>query len=182
MFGYPMRILVCSKFQPDSGMKKYCFSRISFRRDTRPPKIVEFRKAIPSAFGAVDWLQFAIRSALMLGAEKVFAMDHHPQRLDLSCQVHPGQHLDDDRVETINFDEEEVYDSLMEATGGRGPDACIDAVGLESHGTSVDARYDRIKVAGGLATDRIHVLRQAARVIRKKGDIIYSRSVWWFCR
>jgi threonine dehydrogenase-like Zn-dependent dehydrogenase len=59
----------------------------------------------------------------------------------------------------------------MEATGGRGPDACIDAVGLESHGTTFDAVYDRIKAAGLLVTDGIHVLRQAARVIRKGGTL-----------
>ncbi len=115
--------------------------------------------------------QFAIRSALMLGAERVFAIDHYPLRLDLARQAHPGQHIDDDRVETINFKEQDVHDYLMEATGGRGPDACIDAVGLESHGTSVDALYDRLKVASMLATDRIHVLRQASRAVRKNGTI-----------
>lgn len=115
--------------------------------------------------------QFAIRSALMLGADKVFAIDHFPQRLDLARRGHPGQVHEDDRIETINFDEDEVYDYLMNATGGRGPDACIDAVGLESHGTTVDALFDRVKVASFLATDRIHVLRQAARAVRKNGTI-----------
>ena len=115
--------------------------------------------------------QFAIRSALMLGAEKVFAIDHYPQRLALARQSHPGPIHEDERIETINFDEDEVYDYLMESTGGRGPDACIDAVGLESHGTTFDAVYDRIKAAGLLVTDRIHVLRQAARVIRKGGTL-----------
>lgn len=115
--------------------------------------------------------QFAIRSALMLGAEKVFAIDHYPQRLDLARQGHPGQIHEDERIESMNFDEDDVYDHLMEATGGRGPDSCIDAVGLESHGTTLDAVYDRIKVAGMLATDRIHVLRQATRVIRKGGTL-----------
>ncbi|HNP59642.1 MAG TPA: zinc-dependent alcohol dehydrogenase [Nitrospirales bacterium] len=115
--------------------------------------------------------QFAIRSALMLGAERVFAIDHFPQRLALARQGHPGQFHVDDRIETINFDENDVYDYLMNATGGRGPDACIDAVGLESHGTTVDALFDRIKVASLLATDRIHVLRQATRAVRKNGTI-----------
>ncbi|GJL49954.1 zinc-dependent alcohol dehydrogenase [Candidatus Nitrospira salsa] len=115
--------------------------------------------------------QFAIRSALLLGAAKVFAIDHHVRRLDLSRQKGNEQHLNDERVETINFDEEEVYDRLMESTGGRGPDSCIDAVGLETHGTTLDALYDRIKVASMLATDRIHVIRQAARAVRKNGII-----------
>jgi threonine dehydrogenase-like Zn-dependent dehydrogenase len=101
----------------------------------------------------------------------VFAIDQYPQRLDLARQGHPGQHIDDDRIETVNFKEENVYEYLMDSTGGRGPDACIDAVGLESHGTTLDALYDRIKVASRLATDRIHVLRQAARAVRKNGTI-----------
>ncbi len=149
--------------------------------------------------------QFAIRSALMLGAERVFAIDHHPRRLDLARQAgsevsnrngsgangshaelgsaasgitsHAGNghalhtHNGHGRVETINFDDEGVYHYLMEATGGRGPDACIDAVGLEAHGLTLDAIYDRIKVGAMLATDRIHALRQAVRAVRKGGTL-----------
>ncbi|HEX3143793.1 MAG TPA: hypothetical protein VHQ64_07470, partial [Pyrinomonadaceae bacterium] len=71
----------------------------------------------------------------------------------------------------MNFDEETVYDKLLEMTGGMGPDACIDCVGLEAHGTTVDAIYDRAKAAVFLATDRLHALRQAIRVCRKGGTI-----------
>ena len=123
--------------------------------------------------------QFAIRSALMLGAEKVFAIDHYPRRLELARQAgdgtaqqrHNGHVGHNGAVETIDFDEEGVYQHLMEATGGRGPDACIDAVGLEAHGATIDALYDRVKVGMMLATDRIHALRQAARAVRKGGTL-----------
>ena len=71
----------------------------------------------------------------------------------------------------INFDYETVYDQLMDITGGMGPDACIDAVGLEAHGMSIDAIYDRVKVATLMATDRAHVLRQIMRCCRKGGIV-----------
>jgi threonine dehydrogenase-like Zn-dependent dehydrogenase len=110
--------------------------------------------------------QFAIRSALMLGAEQVFVIDHYEKRLDLAKQADG-----DGRVRALDFDDEAVYETLLEWTGGRGPDACIDAVGLEAHGDTFDAVYDRIKVGTMLATDRIHVLRQAIRCCRKGGTI-----------
>ena len=78
---------------------------------------------------------------------------------------------DEGHAETINFDENGVYEKLIEMTGGIGPDSCIDAVGLESHGTTLDAIYDRAKTAMYLATDRLHALRQAIRVCRKGGTI-----------
>ncbi|MCC6142367.1 MAG: glutathione-dependent formaldehyde dehydrogenase, partial [Candidatus Hydrogenedentes bacterium] len=106
--------------------------------------------------------QFAIRSAFMLGAERVLAIDRHPERLAMARQA---------GAETFNFKDEEVFDELIETTGGRGPDSCIDAVGLEAHGTSLDAIYDRAKVAMYMATDRIHVLRQAAHACRKGGTL-----------
>src|SRR5581483_5162917 len=71
-----------------------------------------------------------------------------------------------------NFAEEHVLERLREMTGGRGPDACIDAVGLEAHGKSVDAIYDRVKAATRvLATDRPHVLREAIIACRKGGTV-----------
>jgi threonine dehydrogenase-like Zn-dependent dehydrogenase len=113
-----------------------------------------------AVWGAGPVGQFAIQSALMLGAEQVVAIDHHPGRL---AKAGNG------RVKTINFDEVDVYEGLLELTGGMGPDACIDAVGLEAHGTTIDAVYDRVKVAGYMATDRVHALRQAIRACRKGG-------------
>lgn len=106
--------------------------------------------------------QFAIRSAAMLGAERIFAIDHVPERLAMAR---------DAGAETIDFDDERVYATLMDETGGVGPDACIDAVGLEAHGASVDAIYDRVKMATGMVSDRAHVLRQAIRCCRKGGTI-----------
>jgi threonine dehydrogenase-like Zn-dependent dehydrogenase len=107
--------------------------------------------------------QFAIRSAYMLGAETVIAIDRLPERLALAREG--GAH-------TIDFMEDDVFDRLMEKTGGRGPDSCIDAVGLEAHGAgSVDAVYDRAKFGAWLATDRPHVLRQAIMACRKGGTV-----------
>jgi threonine dehydrogenase-like Zn-dependent dehydrogenase len=98
-----------------------------------------------------------------LGAERVIMIDHIPERLELA-----RNHGD---AETINFDELDVSTTLDEMTGGRGPDCCIDAVGLEAHGHSVDAIYDRAKQAVMLSTDRIHALRQAIYCCRKGGTV-----------
>lgn len=107
--------------------------------------------------------QFAIQSARWLGAERVIAIDHVPRRLELARRY--------GGAETINFDEVSVSETLAEMTGGIGPDCCIDAVGLESHGTSADAIYDRVKQAVYLGTDRIHALRQALFNCRKGGTV-----------
>ena len=106
--------------------------------------------------------QFAIRSAYMLGAANVIAMDDVPERLRLA---------EAGRATTINIHDEYVYDRLLSLTGGRGPDACIDAVGLEAHGATLDAWYDRAKTKVGLATDRTHALRQAINCCRKGGTV-----------
>jgi len=107
--------------------------------------------------------QFAIQSAWWLGAERVIAIDHVPHRLELARQY--------GRAETIHFDETSVVEKLDQMTGGRGPDACIDAVGLEAHGTTADAIYDRVKQAAYMTTDRSHVLRQAIYCCRKGGTV-----------
>ena len=107
--------------------------------------------------------QFAIKSAQLLGAERVIAIDHVPARLRMAAA--------EGKAETLNFDDEHIYEKLSEMTGGMGPDACIDCVGLEAHGTTIDALYDRARSALYLATDRLHALRQAIRVCRKGGTI-----------
>jgi threonine dehydrogenase-like Zn-dependent dehydrogenase len=108
--------------------------------------------------------QFAIRSAWMLGAGRVIAIDRVPERLALAQKQ--------GKAETINFDEHGVYDRLMEMTKGRGPDACIDAVGAEAHGAgSFDAVVDKVKSAVYLTTDRAHVLREAIMCCRKGGTV-----------
>ena len=106
---------------------------------------------------------FAIKSAWMLGAGRVIAIDQYPGRLNLAATQ--------GKAETIDFSQVDVFDALKEMTGGRGPDSCIDAVGLEAHGTSPDALLDRAKAAMFLATDRPHVLRQAIHACRKGGTV-----------
>jgi threonine dehydrogenase-like Zn-dependent dehydrogenase len=106
--------------------------------------------------------QFAIRSALMLGASRVIAIDHVPSRLELATRG---------GAEALNYDETDVLEQLKQMTAGRGPDSCIDAVGLEAHGSTVDAIYDYAKMAMNLETDRPHVLRQAIQACRKGGTI-----------
>jgi threonine dehydrogenase-like Zn-dependent dehydrogenase len=108
--------------------------------------------------------QFAIRSAWMLGAGRVIAIDTVPERLALARTY--------GKAETIDFMKEDVQDRLNEMTDKRGPDRCIDCVGAESHGmASLDAMVDKAKAAVKLATDRPHVLRQAIIACRKGGTI-----------
>jgi threonine dehydrogenase-like Zn-dependent dehydrogenase len=110
--------------------------------------------------------QFTIRSAFLLGAERVVAIDRVEERLALARQA--GAH-------TINFETEDVYDELNRLTKGRGPDSCIDAVGMEAHGTGTwDAVADRALALTGLGTDRIHVLRQCLRNVRAGGTVSIS--------
>jgi threonine dehydrogenase-like Zn-dependent dehydrogenase len=107
--------------------------------------------------------QFAIQSAWLLGAERVIAIDDEPERLAMAQSK--------GRAETLDFDDEEIFEKLKEMTGGRGPDCCIDAVGMEAHGTSPDAVMDRVKTSTLLATDRAHALRQAIHACRKGGTV-----------
>ena len=107
--------------------------------------------------------QFAIKSAYMLGAERVIAIDRVPERLLLAQSWA--------NAEVLDYEQVDVLDALREMTGGRGPDACIDAVGMEAHGTTLDAWYDRTKQSLHLATDRPHALRQAFQACRKGGTV-----------
>jgi threonine dehydrogenase-like Zn-dependent dehydrogenase len=106
--------------------------------------------------------QFAIRSCFLLGAERVIAIDRLPGRLRMAAAG---------GAETINYAEVDVYESLMEMTGGRGPDSCMDAVGLEAHAPGVLEYYDRTKQALMLETDRPYVLRQAILACRGGGTV-----------
>ena len=108
--------------------------------------------------------QFTIRSAWMMGAGRVIAIDCVPERLRMAESF--------GKAETINFKETGVYDALQEMTGGRGPDRCIDAVGAEAHATgSVDAWYDKVKSVLLQETERPHVLREAIMCCRKGGTV-----------
>jgi threonine dehydrogenase-like Zn-dependent dehydrogenase len=107
--------------------------------------------------------QMAIRSAFLLGAERVIAIDTVPERLALAREG---------GAETLDFREEDIYDRIMDLTDGRGADACIDAVGTEpATMASFDSVVDRIKVATFMGTDRPHVLRQAIHCCRNFGTV-----------
>ncbi|MDZ8050630.1 MAG: zinc-dependent alcohol dehydrogenase [Aulosira sp. ZfuVER01] len=107
--------------------------------------------------------QFAIKSAYLLGAERVIAIDRIPERLQMA--------KDYAKAEVLNYEEMDVGEALKEMTGGRGPDSCIDAVGMEAHGTDAMAVYDKVKQAVRLETDRPTALRQVIVSCRKAGHV-----------
>lgn len=106
--------------------------------------------------------QMAIRSLMLLGAERVIAIDNIPERLKLAGAA---------GAETFNTDHGGVYEHLLEETAGRGPDSCLDAVGMEAHGHGVMGVVDRVKQSVGIETDRPTVLREAIRCVRKAGTV-----------
>ena len=106
--------------------------------------------------------QLAIRSLFLQGAERVFAIDRLPERLALAAAA---------GAEPIHFEDQDVYETLYERTGGRGPDACLDAVGMEAHGAGLVGAIDRVKQAVKLENDRPAVLREMIRCVRKGGTI-----------
>ena len=107
--------------------------------------------------------QFAIKSAYLLGAERVIAIDRFPYRLRIA--------RDRGGADTINYEEQDVHEALKEMTGGRGPDACIDAVGMEGHAPGLEGAYDRVQHAMKLETDRPVALRQAIMACRSGGTV-----------
>lgn len=107
--------------------------------------------------------QFAIKSAYMLGAERVIAFDRVPERLQMAALQA--------NAEVLNYEEVDVGEALKEMTGGRGPDACIDAVGMEAHGTDAMAFHDKAKQALRLETDRPTALRQVMVACGKGGHV-----------
>ena len=106
---------------------------------------------------------FAIKSAYLLGADRVIALDRVQARLDKA--------RNDCNAEVLNFEDIDVVEKLKQMTGGMGPDSCIDAVGMEAHGHSMGAFYDRAKQAVRLETDRPEVLRQTIQACRKGGTV-----------
>jgi threonine dehydrogenase-like Zn-dependent dehydrogenase len=121
------------------------------------------RGDVIAVWGAGPVGQFAVASAYLLGAERVIAIDRFPYRLRMAREKA--------RAETINYAEVDVHEALMEMTGGRGPDACIDAVGMEAHGPGLQYAYDRAKQAMMLETDRPIALRQAIMACRNGGTV-----------
>jgi len=108
--------------------------------------------------------QFAIKSAYLLGAERVIAIDRFPERLRMARDKAGA-------AEVLNYEEVSVVEALNELTGGRGPDSCIDAVGLEGHAHGALGIYDRLKQATMMETDRPHALREAILTCRKGGTV-----------
>ena len=120
------------------------------------------RGDVVAIFGCGPVGQFAVRSAFLLGAEYVIAIDRFQERLDLARRA--GAHA-------VNFDEVNILDELFELTGGRGPDAVIDCVGMEAHGRTPDAIFDRAKQIARLELDRAHVFRIAVQACGKGGTL-----------
>jgi threonine dehydrogenase-like Zn-dependent dehydrogenase len=107
--------------------------------------------------------QFAIRSALMLGAERVIAIDRHAARLHLADKA---------GAETLNYElVDDVAEALKDLTAGRGPECCIDAVGMEAHGTSMYGQTERVRQSSKLELDNATVLRQAFQACGKGGTV-----------
>jgi threonine dehydrogenase-like Zn-dependent dehydrogenase len=119
---------------------------------------------VVAVWGAGPVGQFAIASARLLGAERVIAIDRFPYRLQMAADKAGAD-------EVINYQEEDVRQALLALTGGRGPDACIDAVGLEAHGPAAIYAYDRVKQALMLESDRPIALRQAITNCRNGGVV-----------
>jgi threonine dehydrogenase-like Zn-dependent dehydrogenase len=105
---------------------------------------------------------FAIQSALIMGAQRVIAIDHYKARLELAKGL---------GAEILDYREVDVREALAEMTGGIGPDAVIDAVGLEAHGISIDNIMDQVKSMAFLVTDRAHAFREAVLAVRKGGRV-----------
>ncbi|MFL5842509.1 MAG: zinc-dependent alcohol dehydrogenase [Thermoleophilaceae bacterium] len=121
---------------------------------------------VVAVWGAGPVGQFAIASAVVLGAERVIAIDKYDYRLQMA-RTKAGA------TETINFEETpDVVEALKEMTGGRGPDSCIDAVGMEAdHGHGHIHYYDRVKQAARLETERPHAIREGIQACRSGGTI-----------
>jgi len=124
-----------------------------------------------AVFGCGPVGQMAIRSAYLLGAEQVIALDRFPERLKMA---------EEGRAEVINYEGIDVVEQLKEMTGGRGPDACIDAVGMEAHGTGFDGLFDRMEQKVRIETDRPTALRYAIQACRKSGTVVAAGAYGGF--
>jgi threonine dehydrogenase-like Zn-dependent dehydrogenase len=125
--------------------------------DIKPGQVV-------AVWGAGPVGQMAIASARMLGAERIVAIDRFDERLAMAKE-HAGA------TDVIHYEREDVLDTLRDLTGGRGPDACIDAVGMEAHSPRIDYAYDRAKQAVRMETDRPLALREAIMACRNGGIV-----------
>ena len=117
-----------------------------------------------AVWGAGPVGQFAIASAKMLGAERVIAIDRFPYRLAMALEKAGA-------TDILNYEEVSVREALLELTGGRGPDACIDAVGMEAHGHGVPYMYDKAKQMARIDFDRPVALREAIMNCKNGGIV-----------
>lgn len=117
---------------------------------------------VVAVWGAGPVGLFSAQSALIMGAARVIVIDHYPHRLELAKGL---------GCEIINFRETNVREALLEMSGGRGPDAVIDAVGMEAHGFSIDNMMDVAKQKVGMGADRASALKQAILSVRKAGRL-----------
>ncbi|MFC7643423.1 zinc-binding dehydrogenase [Streptosporangium lutulentum] len=116
-----------------------------------------------AVWGAGPVGQFAVASAFLMGAEQVIAIDRFPYRLKRAERA---------GARTLNYEEVDVLDALRDLTAGRGPDGCIDAVGMEAHHpTGPVHAYDRVKQATRMETERPHALREAIMACRNGGTV-----------
>ncbi|WP_436757419.1 zinc-dependent alcohol dehydrogenase [Streptosporangium sp. V21-05] len=116
-----------------------------------------------AVWGAGPVGQFAVASAYLMGAERVICIDRHPYRLRIAERA---------GAEALNYEEADVLDTLRDVTAGRGPDACVDAVGMEAHHpTPAMYAYDRVKQAARLETERPYALREAIMACRNGGIV-----------
>jgi threonine dehydrogenase-like Zn-dependent dehydrogenase len=125
--------------------------------DIKPGQVI-------AVWGAGPVGQFAIASAKLLGAEKIIVIDRFPYRLQMALDKAGA-------TDAINYEQEDVHDALLEMTGGRGPDACIDAVGMEAHGHGAQYAYDRTKQIAKIEMDRPIALRECIRECRNGGIV-----------
>ncbi|MDB5798944.1 MAG: glutathione-dependent formaldehyde dehydrogenase [Paucimonas sp.] len=121
------------------------------------------RGQVVAVWGCGPVGQFAIQSAFLMGAERVIAIDRFPERLRMAREI--------SKAETLDYEQVDIMDALKTMTGGRGPDACIDAVGMEAHGMGLPAAYDRVKQAMRMETERPIALRQALMSVRNGGTV-----------
>jgi threonine dehydrogenase-like Zn-dependent dehydrogenase len=121
-------------------------------------------RKVVAVWGAGPVGQFAIASARMLGAERIIVIDRFPYRLCMAIEKAGA-------TDAINYEEQDVQEVLRDLTAGRGPDACIDCVGLEAHGTGAQYAYDKVKQMAKLQLDRPLAVREAIMACRSGGII-----------
>jgi threonine dehydrogenase-like Zn-dependent dehydrogenase len=127
---------------------------------------------VVAVWGAGPVGQMAVRSLKLMGAERVIVIDRLSERLEVAARA---------GCETFNTEHGDVYEQLLDQTAGRGPDACLDAVGMEAHGHGLMGVVDRVKQSVGIESDRPRVLREMIKCVRKAGTIsvlgVYSGMV-----